>query len=135
MRESSDRALRVAALVKRELTRLLRDEVRDPGAAGAVISDVELSRDLSLAKVYLMLPGDTGGRAGVLAGLDRATGFLRAALADRLDLRAVPKLRFLDDDTERRSERIERLLAEEKRRGVKTRAKTSGAKDKGCFPA
>ncbi len=118
MRESSDRALRVAALVKRELTRLLRDEVRDPGAAGAVISDVEVSRDLSLAKVYLMPPYDAGGRTDVLAGLDRATGFLRAALADRLDLRAVPRLRFLDDAVERRSERIERLLAEEKHRGT-----------------
>ena len=118
MRRGSDRALRVAGLIKRELAVLLRDKVRDPAVAGVVISDVELGRDLSCAKVYLLsTAGAAGDEAAMLAGLDRAKGFLRVALAERLRLRAVPNLQFLPDDAPARGERIERLLAEEKRRG------------------
>ncbi len=119
MRRGSDRALRVAALIKRELAGLLRDKVRDPDVAGAVIADVEVSRDLSFAKVYLLPTDDAGadgGQSATLAGLERAAGFLRAALAERLRLRIVPRLQFLNDETQRRSERIEQLLAEEQQR-------------------
>ncbi len=123
MRRGSDRALRVAELIKRELAGLLRAKVRDPAVAGAVISDVEVSRDLSCAKIYLLPPDDrTGNRAdggaAMLAGLARATGFLRVSLAERLRLRLVPQLQFLADDTQARGDRIERLLAEEKRRNT-----------------
>ncbi len=116
MQHDKDRAPRVATLIKRELAELLRDKVRDPGVSGAVISDVEVSRDLSCAKVYLISADDARVRDDTLAGFKRAAGFLRVALAERLKLRIVPELQFLNDETQRRSARIEQLLAEEKQR-------------------
>ena len=115
MPHGNDRALRVAAQLKRELATLLQKEVQDPRLAGAVISDVEVSRDLSVAKVYLLSSGDAA-MEGVFAGLKHASGFLRGALAERLRLRIMPHLQFLKDETQQHSERIEQLLAEEKRR-------------------
>ena len=114
MRHTSDRALRVAGLIKRELADLLCDRVSDPAVSGAVISDVEVNRDLSCAKVYLL---STENQAEILVGFERTKGFLRTLLGERLQLRAVPRLEFLTDETQLRAERIERLLAEEKQRG------------------
>lgn len=113
--KDGDRALRVAALIKRELADLLRNKVADPRIAGALVSDVRISRDLSQAKVYLL---PAGGERVDLTGLERASGFLRGALSRRLDLRSVPRLQFLYDDAPSHGERIERLLAEEKTRGA-----------------
>lgn len=117
MMKDGDRALRVAALIKRELARLLASKVADPRIAGALVSDVEVSADLSLAKVYLLPAGSVGQARADPAELERAAGFLRAALSRRLDLRGVPRLRFLYDDSASRGYRIEQLLAEEKARG------------------
>ena len=117
MQKTTDRALRVAALVKRELAMLLKSQVRDSVVSNAVISDVEVSRDLSLAKVYLLFPENMDtAEAVVLERLDRATGFLRTVLSKRLQLRRAVNLRFFMDDAWRRSVRIERLLLEEKQR-------------------
>ena len=115
MRPDNNRAQRVAAQLKRELAELLRNEIRDPRVSDAVISEVEVSRDLSVAKVYLLTASGAGAER-VSAGLEHASGFLRTALAGRLRLRVMPQLRFLKDETRQRSELIERLLTEEKQR-------------------
>ena len=117
MKKTTDRALRIAALVKRELAVLLKRQAGDSVVSNVVISDVEVSRDLSLAKVYLLFPEGTGTtESAALKRLEHAAGFLRTALSKRLQLRKAVDLRFFMDDTWRRSVRIERLLLEEKRR-------------------
>ncbi len=117
MRRTSNRALRVAALVKRELAVLLKRQAGDSVVSNAVISDVEVSRDLSLAKVYLLFPEDTGvAEAVVLKRLNHAASFLRTALSKRLQMRKAIDLRFFRDETWCRSVHIERLLLEEKQR-------------------
>ena len=119
MRKRSDRALRIAALVKCELVGLLRDKVRDPRIAGVSISDVEVSRDLSFAKVYLLFSdsvNQTDDQVAMLSVFNHAAGFLRVALSNRLQLRKVPKLKFINDETQLRSKQIEELLAKEKQR-------------------
>ena len=109
MPREAGRAIRVADQIRRELGDLLLREVSDPGLAGLVISDVEVSRDLAHAKVYYLAPGgaDPAEREKALA---RAAGFLRRKLGERLRLRLVPELVFRPDTTLDTASRIEHLL-------------------------
>jgi ribosome-binding factor A len=80
-----------------ELSLLLRDEVSDPALSDTTIHAVNLSADLHLARVHFHLPPEAPpgqARAAQLA-LERASGFLRAGLADALDLKRMPSLKFV----------------------------------------
>ncbi len=102
--------LRVGEQLRRELAALLRSQVKDPRIAEIVIYDVIVSRDLSLARVYFGLLDVRQDAAASLTGLQSASGFLRTQLSRALHLRRVPELRFIVDDTEIKSARIERLI-------------------------
>lgn len=110
------RAERVGERIKTELMELLlRGDVRDPGAADCFVTDVVVSDDLSVARVYVrVLREDVkeSEQRRVLSALGRAAGYLRRELASRLDIKHQPELRFFWDDGVDRAERIERLLAE-----------------------
>jgi len=91
---------------------LLRGEVRDPEASGAIVSAVTITNDLSLARVYLRLldaEPTEARRTALVKALDRAKGHVRRALASRLDFRTVPELRFAWDDTADRAARLDEL--------------------------
>ncbi len=111
-----ERTARVAERVRTELAdMLLRGEVRDPEASGAIVSAVTITNDLSLARVYLRLldaEPTEARRTALVKALDRAKGHVRRSLASRLDLRTVPELRFAWDDTADRAARLDELLAE-----------------------
>lgn len=92
-RRAPDRLLRVAELIRRELFVLLQTKVRDPRIDHVVITRVQVSPDLSSAKVYIMPAGDQQQ----LNGLRHAAGFLRSALGARLNLRMTPKLLFVSE--------------------------------------
>lgn len=104
------RSRRVAEQIKRELASLIATEVKDPRAAGATVTDVEVSRDLAHAKVYIGLFDLDGDGADVVAALRRAGGFLRGRLGAGLRLRSVPELHFIEDMTEREAHRLSRLI-------------------------
>jgi ribosome-binding factor A len=109
------RVRRVAEGVREELASLIADEVRDPGATGAVITRVEMASDLKSARVYVrLLEGgdDPTRRATVIEALGRASGMLRREVTQRLRLRFAPQLRFLFDEGLDRTLRVEELLAE-----------------------
>jgi ribosome-binding factor A len=110
------RSLKVAEAVRAELmAMLLAGEVHDPGAQGAVVSAVQLTDDLRIAKVYVRaLELDVGPRerALVLGALERAKGFLRRELGQRLSLRYAPDLRFYWDESVDRGREMETLLRE-----------------------
>jgi ribosome-binding factor A len=113
--EKGMRVRRVAEGVREELASLLTDEVRDPGAAGAVITRVEMTGDLKSGRVYVRLleGGDDGARrAQLVEALGRASGLLRREVTQRLGLRYAPELRFEYDEGLDRSLRVEELLAE-----------------------
>ena len=113
MAEAS-RRLRVAAMLRHELTTLLRYAVDDPRLRGVVVTDVEVTPDLSLAKVYLGVADEAAARRA-LQGAATACGFLRKQLASALYLRAVPRLAFKIDSAFAAAARIEGLLAGEHR--------------------
>ena len=94
---------------------LLEGQVRDPGVAGATVNAVKVTEDLRIAKIYVRLleaePSDAQ-RQGLLKGLERAKGFLRRELGQRLQLKHTPELRFYWDDLVDEANQIESLLAE-----------------------
>ncbi len=103
------RADRVGDLVRRELSRLLLREVKDPRLNQVIVTKVEMSADLRRARVsFTGAPG--GDRAGELAGLASAAGFLRGKLGRELRLRYAPELAFEADESVDRSLHIAALL-------------------------
>jgi|SRR6476659_1820297 len=112
MKRHSQRAQRVADQIQRELAVLLRDEVKDPRVGRITITAVEVSADLSHAKVYFThLAGHEHAEDAVHA-LQHTAGFLRSELARRLDLYSVPQLHFAYDDSIESGLRMSQLIDE-----------------------
>jgi ribosome-binding factor A len=108
------RATRVSERVREELAWLLTREVRDPRVTGVIVSRVEMTDDLRLARVYVrMLEG--GDAAVALKGLERTAVMLRREVTKKVGLRYAPELRFFYDDGLDKTTRIEELLEEVKR--------------------
>jgi ribosome-binding factor A len=113
--DTRTRVRRVEKAMREELATMLAHEVKDPGAAGAIVTRVEVTNDLRSAKVHVrVLEGgdDPARRLAVVAALGRATGMLRREVTQRLRLRSAPELRFLYDDGLDNTTRVEQLLAE-----------------------
>ena len=106
----SKRTERVADLIRRELSDVLMNRMRDPRLGFVSITGVDVSGDLGHATVWLSSLDGVEGRAQVVKVLSRAVPFLRRELAPRLGLREVPTLRFLYDESIERGARIEDLL-------------------------
>ncbi len=105
------RTQRVAREIQRELACLIRDEVKDPRVGMVTLTEVELSPDLSLAKVYYTSLGGQDDKESA-EGLRRAAPFLRGMLGQRLRLRTVPELRFVFDPSVEGGMRLSRLIDE-----------------------
>jgi ribosome-binding factor A len=113
MPKDYSRSSRIAEQIQRELAGLLRLELKDPRVSGLVtITDVEVSRDQSHAKVFFTLLGDDSKIEETQNGLTRAAGFLRTQLAQRMKLRTVPQLEFKYDASVERGVRLSRLIDE-----------------------
>jgi ribosome-binding factor A len=110
MQQESSRPLRVGEQLRRELTLILRNEVKDPRVCEIIIYDVVVSKDLGAAKVYFSPMDIKQDASEVMKGLQSASGFLRTQLGKILSLRKMPELRFIVDDTEAKGDRIEQLI-------------------------
>ena len=103
------RLSRVAEQLRRELSDILRREVRDPRVAGVSLTDVEISPDYAHAVIFFSCLDAT--QVPVASeGLARAAGFLRSQLAGRIKLHATPDLRFVYDESIERGDRLSRLI-------------------------
>lgn len=94
----------------RTLNELLRFESKDPRLEGVTLTAVDLSRDLSVARVYYSLLDPEGDPAPVREGLEKAAGFLRSKLGRAIKVRHVPQLRFEYDDSAAEAQRISHLI-------------------------
>jgi len=113
--EPGTRARRVGEGVREELAALLTSEIKDPHAAGAVVTRVEMGPDLRTAVVHvraLEAGEDPARRRELVGALRRAKGLLRREVTQRLGLRFAPELRFVYDDGLDHTTQVERLLAE-----------------------
>ena len=97
--------------LRREISDILRREVRDPRIGIPTITRVEVTPDLWVARVFVRAAGTAAERAEALEGLDGAAAFIRRELRG-LRVRRVPELRFEIDQTLEHASRIEELLRE-----------------------
>ena len=103
------RSDRVAELLRRDLTQLIREKVKDPRVGMVTILDVSVTKDLSFAKVWFdVLEADKGEIAAET--LNHAAGFLRHELGRELKLRITPGLKFFYDDTQLRGNTLSALI-------------------------
>ena len=106
------RAERVADALQRELAVLIREEMGDPRVNFVNITGVDVSRDLAAAKVHVnyVEERDANACSAGVKVLNGAAGFLRTKLAKRMQLRIVPSLKFIYDDTGRRGQELSALI-------------------------
>lgn len=91
----TSRHVRVGEEIKREVSSIVATEVKDPPRLGMLsITDVDVSRDLSFAKIYFSMLGSEQERERTLEGLNRAKGFIRTELAKRIRVRHTPEISF-----------------------------------------
>ena len=96
----SFRTQRINEEVRREIEAIIATAVKDPGLSGMVsVVRAEVTRDLAHAKIYISVYGDKAQLDSAIEGLARANGFIRRELAQRLELRRVPELHFVADDS------------------------------------
>lgn len=102
---------RVATLMRREVADILRNKLRDPRLSEWVsVTDVEVTADLSSAKIFVSILPEGEEREKALRALSGAAGFVRRELAPRLGLREVPDIRFKLDSSIERGARVDELL-------------------------
>ena len=101
---------RLGNQVLRTLNELLRFETKDPRLEGVSLTSVDLSRDLSVARVYYSMLDPDADPAPVQTGLEKAAGFLRSKLGRAIKVRHVPQLRFEHDDSAAEGQRISDLI-------------------------
>ncbi len=108
----SMRATRVGEQMKKELGDILGRKLKDPRIGFLTVTDVEVSGDLQIAKVYISVLGDEKKREETLKGLAKAKGYIRSEIGNRIRLRKTPELQFEFDESVDYGNRIESLIAE-----------------------
>ena len=109
MKRSTGRPRKLGDLIQRELSELIRLELRDPRVGMITLTSVDVSPDMSHAKVFFtMLEKDK--LADTLQGLARSAGFLRSQLAKRIKMYTTPELRFAYDESVERGDQLSRLI-------------------------
>jgi ribosome-binding factor A len=109
---SNLRLQRIADRIRQDLSEMLvTGQIRDPRLTGITITDVKVDRELAYADIYVSAVEGSQRAQEILDGLQSASGFIRRTLADQIELRVFPRLRFHWDPTPERADRIERLLA------------------------
>ena len=98
---------RVNSNVQRELSYILANEVKNPNIKFMTITAVDVTSDLSYAKVYFTTLGD---EKETLKALKSAKGFVRRQLADRVELRHIPELEFVYDESIEYGKKIEEII-------------------------
>ena len=106
----SRRTDRVGDLIRAELSELILREVSDPRVRMVTVTAVSVAPDLTNARVSISMYGTEEERAECLAGLRRASGYLRGLLGRRLTLRRIPELTFELDRGAEHSARIAEIL-------------------------
>lgn len=106
------RSDRVGDAIQRELASLIQQEVRDPRVGMVNVNAVKVTRDLAHARVFVTFVNDLdqANVAQRIKVLNQASGFIRAQLSHRIDLRIVPHLKFEFDESIYRGEHMSKLI-------------------------
>ena len=104
------RAERVGDLIKKEVSRIIQYELKDPGIGFVTVTAVELSDDLKHAKIFYSVLGDKEAKEESSSALKRACGFIQHEIGRKLKLRYTPEICFLFDPSVEYGARIETLI-------------------------
>ncbi len=106
------RVSRVAELIKREVSQLLLNGIKDDRVGSGMVSvtNVDVSGDLQHAKIYVSIYGTEEAKAQTMAGLKSATGFVRSELGARVRLRRTPEVVFIEDTGIERGSKVLSIL-------------------------
>ncbi|EHC18656.1 30S ribosome-binding factor RbfA [Fischerella thermalis] len=109
---TSRRVSRVAELIKREVSQMLLNGIKDDrvGMGMVSVTDVDVSGDLQHAKIYVSIYGTEEAKAETMAGLKSATGYVRSELGARVRLRRTPEVVFIEDRSIERGSKVLSLL-------------------------
>lgn len=118
MAKMFNRSRRVAQELQKEIAILLQREMKDPRVGMVTVSDVDLSRDLAYAKIYVTFlgdnsPGEIKNKIDILNGM---SGFIRTSVGHVMRLRIVPEITFIYDDSLVEGMRIFNLVSEVNRK-------------------
>jgi ribosome-binding factor A len=103
---------RVADSIRAEVSTMIARELHDPGVGFVTITRVQVSPDLQHARVFYTSLGDAAARKTTARALDRAAGFMRRQIGQRLRLRRAPEVTFEFDESIGHQDRVEQLLRE-----------------------
>lgn len=110
MPKDFSRTRRVGEQIQRELAVLIQQEIKDPRLGMVTVSAVDVSRDLSVAKVFVTVFNEEHDIAQTLEVLNHAAGFLRHCLGKSMSLRSVPTLKFIYDASVSNGNRLSSLI-------------------------
>jgi len=106
---------RVQETMRNELSQIIKRDLKDPRLGFVTITDVELSNDMSHAKVFVSVYGSEEEKQSSMVALENAKGFIRSNLGQRVRLRIVPELVFKIDNSIERGTRILELIIDANR--------------------
>jgi ribosome-binding factor A len=109
---SSRRTAKVREAIRESVSTAILFDIKDPRVKNVTVTNVEVSSDLRTAKIYVSVMGDDKAQALCMHGLQSARGFLQSRIADRIQTRFTPVLRFVLDQGVKKSIATSRLLRE-----------------------
>lgn len=130
---SAQRKARVEHAMRDVLTSAINNDVRDPRVRAATlitVAKVEMNVDMSVANVYVSIVGDDATADGVIAGLQKAAGFLRGPVGRELNLQRAPELRFMHDASIDISAKLAAIVRDDEER-----ARAAGREPEPATPA
>jgi ribosome-binding factor A len=101
---------RLEQIIQKEVSLILQSEVKDPRISWVIVTDVELTNDLSFAKIFINFLQNDYANEEIMESLEKAKGFIRSKLSHQLTIRKVPQLIFEYDDSLDKGNRIDELL-------------------------
>ena len=109
----SRRNSRVNEQIREEISDIIRSQLRDPRLGEIVsVTEVDTTPDFRSARVYISTLGDETQKRQTIEALEAASGFLRRELKPRLNMRAIPMLTFVRDDSLESGQRLTELIKE-----------------------
>jgi len=109
---SSYRPERVGEQIHKEIAQMMMQGIKDPRVAPVVITGVNVSRDLSVAKVYFTVTDEASERKDAERGLKSVAPYVRRQLGQIMRMRFIPEIRFIYDSSINYGQKIENLLRE-----------------------
>jgi ribosome-binding factor A len=104
------RSDRVSGLIQKALSEILQKNIKDPRLKMTTITGVEVSRDLKLARIFFTTPDGDRKKEAAIKGFNSAQGFIKRTLADKLDLKYMPDIKFFYDESIEYGSHIDRLI-------------------------